>query len=75
MTRRNWLGGKQFSMADISAAAHLSCLDYINDVPWEDYPEAKSWYSRIKSRPSLRSLLADRIPGVPPPKHYANLDF
>ena len=75
MTRRNWLAGKQFSLADVSAAAHLSCLDYINDVPWEDYPEAKSWYSRLKSRPSLRSLLADRIPGVPPPKHYANLDF
>ncbi|MCZ6510003.1 MAG: glutathione S-transferase family protein, partial [Alphaproteobacteria bacterium] len=49
--------------------------DYIDDVPWEDYPEAKAWYARLKSRPSVRPLLADHIPGVPPPRHYANLDF
>jgi glutathione S-transferase len=29
----------------------------------------------VKSRPSFRSLLQDHIPGAPPPKHYANLDF
>ena len=75
MERQNWLSGDKFSLADISAAAQLSCVDYINDVPWEEYPEAKSWYARLKSRPSVRPLLADRIPGVPPPKHYANLDF
>ena len=75
MERQNWLAGDKFSLADISAAAQLSCVDYINDVPWEEYPEAKSWYARLKSRPSVRPLLADRIPGVPPPKHYANLDF
>ncbi len=75
MERQNWLAGDKFSLADISAAAQLSCVDYINDVPWEEYPEAKSWYARLKSRPSVRPLLADRIPGVLPPKHYANLDF
>ncbi|MCZ6637265.1 MAG: glutathione S-transferase family protein, partial [Alphaproteobacteria bacterium] len=32
-------------------------------------------YARIKSRPSFRALLADHIPGLPPPKEYANLDF
>jgi hypothetical protein len=31
--------------------------------------------TRIKSRPSFRPILADHIPGVPPPKHYADLDF
>ena len=75
MTRHNWLAGRSFSLADIAAAAQLSCVDYVGDVPWEDYPEAKSWYARIKSRPSVRPLLADHIPGVAPPRHYANLDF
>jgi len=75
MARQNWLAGRQFSLADIAAAAQLSCIDYINDVPWEDYPEAKAWYARLKSRPSMRPLLADHIPGVLPPRHYANLDF
>lgn len=75
MDRHNWLAGNVFSLADITAAAQLSCIDYIGDVPWEDYPEAKSWYARLKSRPSVRPLLADHIPGVQPPRHYANLDF
>lgn len=73
--RRNWLGGESFSMADIAAAAQMSCVDYVGDVPWEDFPEAKSWYARVKSRPSMRPILADHIPGIPPPKHYANPDF
>jgi glutathione S-transferase len=73
--RRRWLAGDHFSLADIAAAAHLSVVDYIGDVPWEDHPAAKDWFARIKSRPSFRPLLADRIPGLPPPAHYADLDF
>ena len=73
--RRNWLAGPEFSVADMAAAAHLSCADYIGDVPWDDHPEARDWYTRIKSRRSFRSLLSDHIPGAPPPKHYADLDF
>lgn len=73
--RRTWLAGDSMSLADISAAAHLSCLDYLGDIPWEEYEAAKDWYARIKSRPSLRPLLADMIPGLSPPAHYADLDF
>jgi len=73
--RRRWLGGDHFSLADITAASHLSVLDYLGDVPWDDHEPAKEWYARIKSRPSFRPLLADHIPGAPPPKHYADLDF
>jgi len=73
--RRNWLGGEDYSLADMAAAAHISCLDYLGDVPWEDHPGARDWYARIKSRPTFRPLLADHIPGLPPPKHYADLDF
>lgn len=73
--RRTWLAGDNFGLADIAAGAHLSCLDYIGDVPWIEHPHAKDWYARIKSRPSFRPLLADHVPGFPPPKHYADLDF
>jgi glutathione S-transferase len=73
--RRIWLGGDHLSLGDIAAAAHLSCVDYIGDVPWAKYPVAKDWYVRLKSRPSFRPLLADHIAGMPPPRHYADLDF
>lgn len=73
--RRTWLAGNDFSLADITAAAHLSSIDYLGDVPWSEHEEAKDWYARIKSRPSFRPILEDNIPGSPPQKHYANLDF
>ena len=73
--RRRFLAGDRFSLADIAAAAHISAVDYLGDVPWEQHAGAKDWYARIKSRPSFRPLLADHIPGAPPPKHYADLDF
>jgi len=73
--RRNWLAGNRMTLADIAAAAHLSCVDYLGDVPWEKHEDAKNWYARVKSRPSFRSVLADHIPGLAPPKAYANLDF
>ena len=73
--RRKWLAGDDFSFADIAAAAHLSTVDYQGDVPWKQHQEAKDWYARVKSRPSFRSLLEDNIPGAPPQKQYANLDF
>ncbi len=73
--RHRWLASDDLSLADISAAAHLSTIDYLGDVPWDDHGPAKDWYARIKSRPSFRAILADHIPGFPPPPHYADLDF
>ena len=72
---RRWLAGDAFTLADIAAAAHLSCVDYLGDVPWDEHSRAKDWYARVKSRPSFRDILGDHIPGYPPPKHYADLDF
>ena len=73
--QRAWLAGEHFSLADITAASHISCIDYLGDIAWEDYQQAKQWYARIKSRPSFRPLLQDLIPGTKPPAHYKNLDF
>jgi glutathione S-transferase len=73
--RRNWLAGRSLSLADLAAAAELSCIDYLGEVPWEEDEKAKAWYARIKSRPSFRPILADIVRGAPPARDYANLDF
>lgn len=73
--RRNWLAGRRMSLADLAAAAEISCLDYMGEVPWEENEPAKAWYARIKSRLSFRPILADRIKGANPPTHYADPDF
>jgi glutathione S-transferase len=73
--RRNWLAGDELTLADIAAAAHISCLDYFGSVEWENFPVVKGWYTRIKSRPSFRDILQDRIQGMPPVSHYQELDF
>lgn len=72
---RKWLAGDFFSMADIAAAAHLSVLDYLGDVPWAEAEGAREWYAKMKSRPSFRPILMDRIVGLNPPAHYDDPDF
>ena len=73
--KRNWLAGEHLSFADLAAAAHLSCIDYLGDVPWGEADGAKQWYARIKSRPSFRALLTDRVPALKPPDGYDDPDF
>jgi glutathione S-transferase len=73
--RRRWLAGDQISYADLAAAAHLSSIDYMGDVPWDEHPIAKAWFLRLKSRPSFKPLLSDRVPGYAPVDHYAKIDF
>ncbi len=72
---RNWLGGDELSYADLAAAAHLSAVDFLGDVPWSEDEMAKHWYARVKSRPSFRSLLSDRVLGITPAAAYSDLDF
>jgi glutathione S-transferase len=72
---RNWLAGDDLTYADLAAAAHLSCADYLGDVPWGEDETAKLWYARVKSRPAFRAVLAERVSGIPPASHYADLDF
>jgi glutathione S-transferase len=72
---RSWLATEKLTFADLAAAAHLSVVDYLGDVPWDEDENAKNWYAKMKSRPSFRPLLADIVPGLPPSKTYADLDF
>lgn len=73
--RRDWLCGSRMSLADLAAAAEISCLDYAGEVPWEGNEAARIWYARVKSRLSFRPILADRVKGAPPARHYGDLDF
>lgn len=75
MARRPFLAGEWLTVADLAAAAHLSVVDYFGDVPWDEDEAAKTWYARMKSRPSFRPLLAEMVSGVPAATHYADLDF
>ena len=72
---RAWLAGPRISYADLAAAATLSVLDYLGEIDWSEYVAVREWYTRVKSRPSFRPLLADRVRGLSPVAHYADLDF
>ena len=72
---RSWLAGDAITYADMAAAAAASVLDYLGEIEWDATPHARDWYGRLKSRPSFRPLLAERVGGVPPSPHYAELDF
>jgi glutathione S-transferase len=73
--KRDWLAGSSLTYADLAAAAHLSVVDYLGDVPWDEDESSKAWYARIKSRPSFRGLLRETLPGLAAASHYANPDF
>lgn len=72
---RNWLGGTRVSQADLAAAASLSVMDYLGEIDWASEPAVRDWYARMKSRPSFRPLLSDKVAGLPPASHYIDLDF
>jgi len=72
---RQWIAGSTMTLADFALAAHLSSLDYLGDVAWDTSAETRQWYARIKSRPAFRTLLSDRVAGMPAAAGYADLDF
>ncbi len=75
LDHRNWLAGATLSLADLAAAAHISVADYLGGVDWRSHRQTKEWYSGLKSRPSFRPLLSERMEGVAPPAYYDKVDF
>ncbi|MCB2066841.1 MAG: glutathione S-transferase family protein [Erythrobacter sp.] len=69
-----WLGGAQLSLADFAAAAQLSVIDYLDSLDWSGHDSARGWYRVIKSRPSFAPLLSQRMEGLPPPRHYSDVN-
>ena len=37
LEKHTWLAGESMTLADLTLAAHLSCLDYFGAVPWDFY--------------------------------------
>lgn len=75
LDHRRWLGGPVLSLADLAAAAHLSVADYLGGIDWRGHEQTKQWYSGLKSRPSFRPLLSERMEVIGPPPHYDKVDF
>jgi glutathione S-transferase len=78
---RDWLAGNQMTAADLAAAAHISVVDFLGNMPWKSqnhikaFDSVREWYARIKSRPSFRALTTDVVQGFTPPLYYADPDF
>ncbi len=75
LDHRRWIAGATLSLADLAAAAHISVADYLGGVDWTGHDHAKGWYAGLKSRPSFRPLLSERMEVITPPKHYELPDF
>lgn len=69
---RRWLAGAQMSLADFAAAAQISVADYLGGIDWSGHAEAHGWYRVMKSRPSFRPLLTEKMEGLPPPPGYSD---
>ena len=71
---RRWLAGARLSLADLAAAAQISVADYLNGVDFAGHEGAHDWYRVMKSRPSFRPLLTQKMEGIPAPSHYADVN-
>ena len=75
LDHRRWLAGPVLTMADLAAAAHLSVADYLGGIDWRGHKQTVDWYAVMKSRPSFRSLLTERMEVIMPSAHYDKPDF
>ena len=75
LDHRRWLAGPTLTQADLAAAAHLSVADYLGGIEWRGHKQTLDWYSVMKSRPSFRPLLGERMEVIMPPAHYDKVDF
>ena len=75
LDHRRWLAGPALTLADLAAAAQLSVADYLGGIDWRGHKQTADWYAVMKSRPSFRPLLAERMEVIQPPAHYDKVDF
>ena len=75
LDHRRWLAGPALTLADLAAAAQLSVADYLGGLDWRGHKQTADWYAVMKSRPSFRPLLTERMEVIMPPSHYDKVDF
>ncbi len=75
LDNRKYLSGNELTIADMSAAGHISTLDYFGDITWRNHHTIKEWYGLIKSQKSFSKILQDKVQSITPPSFYNKLDF
>ncbi|MFT6332538.1 MAG: glutathione S-transferase [Lentimonas sp.] len=75
LENRKYLASDKISIADFSAAGHISSLDYFGDIDWPHRQILKEWYCLVKSQKGFGNILKDRVVGIVPPEYYHKLDF
>lgn len=75
LDHHRWLTGTTLTMADFAAAAHISVVDYLGGIDWAGHDGVRDWYAAMKSRPSFRPLLDERMGALLPPAQYADVNF
>lgn len=74
-TNHNWMNNKNFSICDITLFMHLMVLDYFSYIFWQNYPEIKKWYVKIKSKSEISFILNSSTISINPSSHFFLLDF
>ena len=75
LVKNKWLADEKFSLADISAAAQISVIDYFGHINWKRFFKLKEWYNIIKSKKGFNDILNDKLPGFNPYINYNKIDF
>jgi glutathione S-transferase len=76
LSQNAFLAGEKFTLADITAGAHISVLDYLSEIKWSNVSVLiKDWYSIVKSKIPFKDILLDRVPNIKPSITYEILDF
>jgi len=71
----DYIVGDKITYADLFFASSISVLDYMDELNFRNFNKSKDLYLKIKSRPSFKSVLKDRIVGVSPNKKYMEFDY
>lgn len=63
------------TVADITAASHISCLDFLGFIEWEGFKDLKMWFYKVKSQKTFRPFLEKINFSAIHNEKYYNLDF
>ena len=75
LNSKNYFTKNNLTYLDFLVAANFSVLDYLGLLNFKSHENIKEWYSKIKSRPSFKTLLKDQIVGLNPHQNYQNIDI
>ena len=73
--KKDYLTSDRISYADLYLVSSLSVLDYLGELNFNGFDNIKDLYFKLKSRPSFKNILKDRIVGINPSKSYLKLDY